>query len=324
LHLVAFVFFHRRIASFFAWGKLKSIRIRFAITFMKLSEIQIRDPFVLPIAETGTYYLFGSTDKDIWKGQGTGFDCYASRDLENWRGPIPAFRPPAGFWGTQNFWAPEVHCYQGRFYMFATFFAEGHFRGTQILAAECPEGPYLPWSDGPVTPCQWMCLDGTFHVDADGTPWIVFCQEWLQVHDGAMWTQRLSPDLRRPVGRPVFLFNASEAPWVRRPNEPKRLPTYVTDGPFLHRAADGSLLMLWSSFGSTGYAMGIARSCNGRIDGEWLQVPEPIWAEDGGHGMVFRTFGGDFMLTFHSPNNTPHERAVFKPIVERDGMLLRA
>lgn len=42
---------------------------------MRKSEIQIRDPFVLPVAATGEYYLFGSTDKNIWSGPGQGFDC---------------------------------------------------------------------------------------------------------------------------------------------------------------------------------------------------------------------------------------------------------
>ncbi len=104
------------------------------------ADIQIRDPFVLPIEESGLYYLYGSTDKDIWKGKATGFDVYRSKDLENWEGPFPAFRPPADFWSDTNYWAPEVHIYKGRYYMFATFKAEGVCRGTQILVADDPLG----------------------------------------------------------------------------------------------------------------------------------------------------------------------------------------
>jgi hypothetical protein len=43
---------------------------------MRISDIQIRDPFV--VLEDNRYYLFGSTDKDIWKGSGIGFDVYIS------------------------------------------------------------------------------------------------------------------------------------------------------------------------------------------------------------------------------------------------------
>ncbi len=66
----------------------------------------------------------------------------------------------------------------------------------------------------------------------------------------------------------------------------------MTDGPFLHRTASGALLMLWSSFSTKGYAMGIARSESGTVVGPWIQEKKPIWKEDGGHGMIFRAFDG--------------------------------
>ena len=295
---------------------------------MKISEVQIRDPFVLPLQEDNTYYLFGSTDKDVWRGPGVGFDCYRSQDLQEWEGPIPAFRPKPGFWATTQFWAPEVHRYSGRFFMFATFNADQGYRGTQVLVSERPEGPYEPWTDGPVTPPHWQCLDGTLHVDDDGAPWIVFCHEWVQVHNGAIHAMRLTADLKQAAGRPVFLFNATEAPWVRSlhrlhvqgtaGNEQRgfQFPVYVTDGPFLHRTTGGSLLMLWSSFGVKGYAMGIARSESGGVQGPWHQESDLLWAEDGGHGMIFRSFDQRLFLAIHAPNDTPNERAIFRELVE--------
>ncbi|WP_166866894.1 glycoside hydrolase family 43 protein [Salinibacterium sp. ZJ70] len=283
------------------------------------AEIQIRDPYVLTLPDQGVSYLFGSTDADIWRPPATGFDCYRSTDLEHWDGPFAAFRPDEGFWSDRNFWAPEVHAYDGRHYMFATFKAEGVPRGTQILVADDPEGPYRTWSDGRVTPADWECLDGTLHVDESGEPWIVFCHEWEQVWDGEVVAQRLSPDLRGAVGEPTVLFRASEAAWARpiaHPRVPADRLAYVTDGPFLHRLASGGLIMLWSSFGDSGYAMGIARSSSGTIAGPWTQEPTPLWAADGGHGMIFRTLAGELMLTLHQPNDTPNERAVFSPLVE--------
>ncbi len=288
---------------------------------MKTDRIQIRDPFVVPDERERAYYLFGTTNADDWADKGPGFDCYRSGDLVEWEGPTPAFRPPPGFWGTRNFWAPEVHRHGDRFFMFASFKADSRCRGTQVLAADALPGPYAPWSDGPITPPEWECLDGTLHLDPDGDPWIVFCHEWLQVHNGAIWAMRLAPDLKRPAGRPVFLFNASEAPWVLRPgwpakDSPRGFPDYITDGPFLHRLGNGTLLMLWSSRGAQGYAMGVARSETGLVTGPWTQEPEALWAADGGHGMIFRTFDGRLMLTLHRPNRTPAERPVFIEIEE--------
>lgn len=200
--------------------------------------------------------------------------------------------------------------------MLATFTADGHRRGTQALRADRPEGPYLPWSDGPLTPSDWECLDGTLHLE-DGVPYLVFCREWKDVEDGEIHAVRLSDDLREPVGEPVRLFSASAAPWARPIPRPEFDRVYVTDGPFMHRSADGTLLMLWSSFGDQGYAMGVARSAAG-ITGPWSQTSEALWPTDGGHGMVFRDASGVLNLTLHTPNHTPDERLHIVPVRESD------
>ncbi|MEX1031425.1 MAG: family 43 glycosylhydrolase [Paenibacillaceae bacterium] len=105
---------------------------------LKRDQIQLRDPYVLRDDAHNCYYLYGSTDTNIWKTQATGFDVYRSADLVQWEGPFPAFRPEPGFWSDRNYWAPEVHMYHGEYYMFATFKAEGVCRGTQILHAANP------------------------------------------------------------------------------------------------------------------------------------------------------------------------------------------
>ncbi len=282
---------------------------------MKNADIHIRDPFVLPVPEDSLYYLFGTTGPECWTGLASGFDYYTSADLHDWQGPFPAFRPPAGFWADRNFWAPEVHRYRGRYVLFASFKAEGVRRGTQILAADSPRGPFVPLSEGPATPRDWECLDGTLFVDAGGHPWMVFCHEWVQVGDGEICALRLSDDLASPVGEPRLLFRASEAPWALEINSKGRRG-YVTDGPWMHRLANGTLIMLWSSFGAGGYTVGVARSASGDVLGPWQQVPEPLYAGDGGHCMVFRTFDGQLWLAFHRPNESPAERPVFVPLRE--------
>lgn len=287
---------------------------------LKNADIHIRDPFVLPVAEEQRYYLYGTTGAEAWAGPASGIDYYTGDDLENWEGPFPAFRPPAGFWADRNFWAPEVHHYRGRYFMFASFKAENVCRGTQILAADSPRGPFLPISAGPVTPRDWECLDGTLFVDAREQPWIVFCHEWVQVGDGEVCALRLSDDLTTAVGEPHLLFKASEAPWAQELNSKNR-KGYVTDGPWLHRLSSGDLLMLWSSFSSGGYTIGVARSASGDILGPWRQNPEPLYAGDGGHCMVFRRFDGTLTLALHRPNPSPDERPHFIPLRENENGL---
>ncbi|GAE93431.1 hypothetical protein JCM21714_2514 [Gracilibacillus boraciitolerans JCM 21714] len=76
-------------------------------------EVQIRDPFIYVDRKENKYYMYGSTDQNIWGGKGTGFDVWIGNDLENWVGPYPVFRPDLNFYSDENFWAPEVHYYQG-------------------------------------------------------------------------------------------------------------------------------------------------------------------------------------------------------------------
>ena len=98
----------------------------------------------------------------------------------------------------------------------------------------------------------------------------------------------------------------------------------VTDGPFLHRLADGRLLMLWSTLGYDGYAMGYAISDSGGILGPWKQSPQPLYGKDGGHGMLFRDFTGRLQMTLHHPNESPHERPMWLEVIEQhDGLALK-
>lgn len=290
-------------------------------------DIQIRDPFIVPVKSEQRYYLFGTTDKNPWNNPGVGFDAYYSTDLEWFEGPFPVFTPPRGFWGTHDFWAPELHRFNDRFYLFASFKSAERRRGTQILAADHILGPYEPVGNWAATPADRECLDGTLHVDSRGNPWMVFCHEWVQINDGAIYAMPLKADLSGSAGEPVLLFHASEATW------PATLPrrdgsglkdARVTDGPFLHLQEDGRLVMLWSSLGEQGYAMGCAVSATGSVTGPWKQTNVPLVARDGGHGMVFRDFSGQLNIAYHGPNKTPFERFIFHAVKESPKGLIPA
>lgn len=283
-----------------------------------LRDIQLRDPFLL--VEEGTYYLYGSTDPDIWRAPGVGFDVYRGVEpggFTQFDGPFPAFRPPAGFWARVNFWAPEVYAAGGAHVMLATFLPVDGHRGTAVLRSTSgPLGPFEPWSDGPVTPPGWDCLDGTLFVDDEAAPWLVFCHEWVQVGDGEVVAMRLAPDLRSAAGEPHVLFTATSAPWVA-PLAGEAPGSYVTDGPFLHRYADGRLSMLWSSYGPTGnYCIGEAWSSGGGVLGPWRQSQRPLYEADGGHGMLFRALSDELYLAIHTPNVSPAERPIFVAVAE--------
>ena len=182
---------------------------------MKLCDINIRDPFILPYE--GKYYMYGTRGVNCWGNEPLdfmGFDVYISSDLENWSEPIAVFENSDSFWADRNFWAPEVHKYGDKFYMFASFKDGERCRGTQILVSSAPDGEFEPISKYPVTPDNWECLDGTLYIDKNNKPHIVFCHEWTQIKDGTVCEMMLSDDLSQAISEPRTLFAGSNPYWA--------------------------------------------------------------------------------------------------------------
>lgn len=301
-----------------AWvaSVLLTVRIAGAAAGTTLDAIRLRDPFVLIASDEQRYYLYGTCpDRKT-----PGFDGYVSADLKTWEGPFPVFDAPRGFWADRQFWAPEVHAYRGRYYLFATFAWTYPVRGTQVCVSESPRGPFLPLGDGPQTPRDWQCLDGTLFLDDEARPWMVFCHEWTQVGDGEVCAIRLSDDLSASLGTPLVLFRASEAAWVGEFTH-GRFRGKVTDGPWLHRTQTGTLLMLWSSFDrDRKYCIALARSETGRIEGPWRHDTEPLFRSDGGHAMLFRDLQEQLCIAFHQPNHAPERPRILQVREENDGL----
>ena len=312
-----------------------------ADVFLKLEDIPIRDPFILPVEEEQTYYLYSATRGDVKTVNGTAGVCaYKSKDLQHWSGPEIVMEQPEGFWPDPNHgvWAPEVHFYQGKYYLFATFTNgadtisvrdEGCpvvLRGTQVLVADKPSGPFMPFDlKKPLTPTNWMSLDGTLWVE-DGKPWMVFCHEWIQVDEGTFERVELTPDLSAFAGTPATMFKTNDAAWVRRMDklgikyQGFSLPGYVSDGPFIYRLPSGKLICLTSSFSDNGYALSYAVSASGKLAGPWHHPEKPLLDGGHGHGMLFRTFEGKLMLTCHYPNTSPSKSVIYEMAEMKDGI----
>ena len=286
---------------------------------MTCSEINIRDPYV--IYENGTYYMYGTRAANFGRLTG-GFDVYTSTDMETWSDPIPCFDSEKFGLNRECNWAPEVHIYQGAYYLLATFTRECGLRGTFILRADNPLGPFVPHGEKQLTPDEWECLDGTLYVSPEGKPWIVFCHEWVQVKDGEMCAVRLTEDLSAPAGEPFLLFKASESGWAAdiRNGEGCR----ITDGPYLRRMASGALMLIWSSAKRDGdgtcYATGAAISESGRLTGPWHHRHPFLFHKDGGHAMFFTDHTDTERLVLHQPNKPAGmERARLFTVTEENG-----
>lgn len=285
---------------------------------------RIRDPFILPY--DGRYYLYKGVYTDTLSA--CGVECLVSEDLVHWSDPIRVLIPPEGFHGEGDFfWAPECHYRNGRFYIFSSVRSRvyGGHRTVSAYRADNPLGPFEDIANGCLTPPDWDAIDGTLYLDKSGAPWLVFVHEWTCMPDknGTMVAARLSDDLTKLISEPIFLFSSRDPAWAN---------SNVTDGPFLYRMENGTLCMIWSNFTEKGYAIGVAKSESGEIDGKWTQEGvlyqkdlQPSFLRDGGHGMIFRAFSGETKIAFHSPNVPSavpgEERLMIRTLVEKNGTI---
>ena len=268
-----------------------------------LDSIRLSDPAILTDKTTSTYFMTG-TGGLLWKSKDlrlwTGPYHVAKTDPESWMGPRPMI------------WAAELHHYKGKYYYFATFTnsdvvidtVKGNVinrRASHILVSDKPEGPYVPMEDETYLPADLPTLDGTFWVDTDGKPYMIFCGEWLINWNGTMEKIELKPDLSGSVGEAEIMFRAFDSPWSREKDEDgKDIPNKVTDGPYLFKTQTGKLGMIWTSWVFSDYVQGVAYSESGTLDGPWIHEKEPITPPNFGHGMLFRTLEGKLLMSAHS------------------------
>lgn len=269
---------------------------------IKLSDFRCRDPFILTDFKNHKYYFYYSKMRDII--------CLESTDLTNWENPKKVFENN----GEYNLnWAPEFHYYRGSYYWLATLRSGNEHKGCYIFRADKPYGLYKKHSQR-ITPPQWSCLDGTLYVDDNGNPYMVFCHEYIDFADrnGEMRVVKLKSDLTAVDGESILLFKAKDNAFST---------DGITDGPFIYRAENGDLVMLWSKYKDSIYAVLTARSKNG-IMGPWIQDEKPLFSDNGGHAMVFSDLNGNKKITFHVPNSPNEcERAVIFDFSDHNGEL---
>jgi GH43 family beta-xylosidase len=307
------------------------------------TSVTMRDPNA--VYYNGYYYLYG-----------TGWLCYRSTSLEGPWEPIEMIKhSDLETYGIKtaeksNPWAPELHQYNGKFYLFTTYSCGAHdcdykvkeymkgrwqvpggHRACIVLEADSPEGPFVPISKnangelGHSTPDDIYTIDATLYVDRDGQPWMVYSKEWMTVDApaGSFYAAKLSEDLSQFISEPQLVFEATLSP-----EDKSWKSNGCMDGEYFYRAKDGTLYMLWSPSVASGYSVAVARSESGELDGPWVAESDLLFAKDldggadGGHGSLFTDEHGQLWLVVHSPNSGAPERPTFIPLIEKDNKLV--
>jgi hypothetical protein len=303
----------------------------------------LQNPYVLADQTTETYFLYAQNNPSLSGDASPGTMVYQSQNLLDWSSPTKVYTVPNGGWADPNgsAAAAEVHRYGGKYYLFATLqnsntlvaaaqqapgfngysgsdiWQNQTARATIIAVADLPLGPFIDLnSDSPLTDPALMVVDGTLHLDPDGTPWMVFAQEWIQQPNAVMAAVQLTGDLSAAAAAPIWLFNGNNAAWLNDPLygtvppggslcNTLQNPPYSVYGPELYRTPNGSLVMLWSGYRQnyTEYVQTQALSVTGNVRGPWQQL-SPIVTGHKGHGMIFQALNGQPMLILHNNNDS--------------------
>jgi len=273
----------------------------------KLPNIAVRDASILADADSRTYYLYARAERgDVV--------FYKSKDLAGWEGPSPLFQIPEGSWANpaQGARDPRVYFYRGKYYLFATLansdkviakppdsWRVNSMQGTQVFAGDSPEGPFraVPNSaNKPYTPENFVALGGAFYVEGD-LAWLVYAHDWTQLVDANIEAIRLKADLSAPVEDPLYVFKASDAPWLPGERTTSREPRYYpAGGPSVYRTRNGGLVLAWSSPRNGKPALALARSVTGKIRGPWKQEAS---LGAGSQPTIFKAFDGRLMMLFN-------------------------
>ncbi|MBE6590147.1 MAG: hypothetical protein E7643_08205 [Ruminococcaceae bacterium] len=295
---------------------------------MKTEALRVRDPYIL--AENGIYYLYKTNIPHV----GTSIAVHTSRDLHEWsERPVTVYSLDTSTWKEGQLWAPEVHAWNGKYYLFVSVLGKNGLRGTEISVSSTPDGTFIPLANRPATPLDQSAIDGTLFCE-DGRPYIVYSRDWPHCFDeglgsyvGEIWGCELTEDLSAPVGAAFLMFRSTDCPLsasapVRHEWEGKSVARYGSDAPFLQRLPNGRIYLTWSPIPGGNYV--VLGATADSIHGKWEHVASPVFSENGGHAMFFCDFDGQDIMCIHAPEREGDERALFLPVsVTSDGVFLK-
>ena len=209
---------------------------------------------------------------------------------------------PAGHWARETVWAPEVHRYKGRYYLFVTLTSSDPLptpegrppnvkRGTEILVADRPTGRSRRSAQARRRRTTgWRSTARSTSRTA--------CRTWCSATSGsrsttAAWTVRSTPIFARRghADDAVPCHGRAVDALPRRPRRAVPRQAAITPRSRTGRGSTARGPAGWSCSGAvTGRPSTPSASrpsSSGRLAGPWVHHPEPLWKDDGGHPMLF-------------------------------------
>lgn len=253
-----------------------------------------------------------------------------SKDLRSWSSSKVIFKLSQTSWGVDRCWAPEVHEYEGNFYLFFCGRDSKQIFHGSVAVCDTPDGTFEPVTEQPLLNFSYSVIDLSFFLDDDGRTYIFYSKDnsTNRIGDNKVsqsYGVEVSNDFKRLLCAPVLISTPTED-W-----ETVSGMVIWNEGPVVFKE-NGKYYLLYSanSYRTAYYSVGYATSdtilsfydkpkdgCILKGNGETIT--------GSGHCNILR-FEDEIYLVYHShttPPNTEGGRSLYidKLIVKDDGTL---
>lgn len=277
----------------------------------------IGDPFIL---NDGEYYYMYATGFDY-----PGFKVKKSSDLKNWE-DLGVCLDMKDSWAFQDFWAPEVVYFNGKYYMHYTARRKKDASLRMgIAVAEKASGPFKDVYDGPFFDYNYASIDGHVFIDDDNQKYFYYsrdCSENVNYkgeHISEVCVARLSDDLLKLTSDSIVLFGPDK-PYDSIEFENEKW----NEAPFVMKK-DGIYYLTYSAnfFGSRDYCICLAKADNPLGPFTKCDDVNPILkckelGEDfggPGHNMFFKDKQGNLKMACHIQTDEYHPSGNRKAVI---------
>lgn len=225
------------------------------------------DPFVLKLGSA--YYAYGTGAHSSTNGHV--FEVLHSTDLVHWQSKGFALEPlGAGF---EDYWAPEVAHFDGRFYMYYSAGIGDAQHRLRVAVADHPEGPFVD-SGAILTPDEPFSIDGSPFQDDDGTWYLYYARDYLSGERvGTALAVAQLEGMTQFVGEPRTVLRATQD-WqlyaAQRQIYGQTLDWHTLEGPFVVKRG-GRYYCFYSGGAWTNLSYGVSYAVADHPLGPWLE-----------------------------------------------------
>lgn len=278
-----------------------------------LGEISnIGDPYILQY--DNKYYMYATS-------AGDGFYVWTSENLSDWEMKGYALNKNAegNKWGSGDFWAPEVKCYKGKFYMTYSARTDKNLLKIRIAVSDSPLGPFINWSAPFYDSDEFSYIDANLMIDGDKVYMYHVKDCSVNVIDGKHTSQiyvaELDPRLKQFANTPKLITTPDQT-WEGANNDWR-----WNEGPYAMKH-DNLYYMFYSAnvYSSSDYSIGYATASSPM--GPWTKYAgNPVLKKDlsigvsgPGHNCVTSSPDGkEMFIVYHThtfPQNPSGNRNV--------------